>query len=96
MYASHWGLQESPFRNYTNPQRFYQSPTHEEALARLHFLVEEHRRLGLLLGPGGSGKSFLLEVFAAQLRRGGRRRPRWICWPSSRRKCSGWWRWGWD
>ncbi len=71
MYASHWGLRESPFRNYTNPQRFYQSPTHEEALARLHFLVEEHRRLGLLLGPGGSGKSFLLEVFAAQLRRGG-------------------------
>ena len=72
MYASHWGLRESPFRNCTDPHCFYQSPTHEEALARLHFLVEQHRRLGLLLGPEGSGKSFLLEVFAGQFRRSGR------------------------
>ena len=72
MYPSHWGLRESPFRNCTDPHFFYQSPTHEEALARLHFLVEQHRRLGLLLGPDGSGKSFLLEIFAEQFRRSGR------------------------
>ena len=97
MYASHWGLRESPFRNCLDPHCFYQSPTHEEALARLHFLVEQHRRLGLLLGPDGSGKSLLLEVFAAQSApRRATRRPRSICWPSSRRRCSGWWRWSWD
>ena len=63
-----------------DPQFFYQSPTHEEALARLHFLVEQHRRLGLLMGPDGSGKSFLLEVFAepASPRRAARR-PRSAC-----------------
>jgi general secretion pathway protein A len=72
MYALHWGLRESPFRNCLDPQRFYQSPTHEEALARLHFLVEQRRRLGILIGPAGSGKSLLLEVFAQQLRDGGR------------------------
>jgi general secretion pathway protein A len=72
MYQSHWGLRESPFRNCLDPQAFYQSPTHDEALARLHFLVDEHRRLGLLMGPPGSGKSLLLEVLAAQLRRRGR------------------------
>ena len=72
MYPSHWGLRESPFRNCLDPRLFYQSPTHDEALARLHFLVEQHRRVGLLLGPDGSGKSFLLEVFAEQLRRSGR------------------------
>ena len=71
MYQSHWGLRESPFHEAVDPQVFYQSPTHEEALARLHFLVEQHRRLGLLLGPEGSGKSLLLEILAAELRRHG-------------------------
>ncbi len=71
MYRSHWGLRESPFRDSPDLQSFYQSPTHEEALARLHFLVEQHRRLGLLLGPEGSGKSLLLELLAAGLRRRG-------------------------
>jgi type II secretory pathway predicted ATPase ExeA len=71
MYQSHWGLQESPFRDCLDPQFFYQSPTHDEALARLQFLVEEHRRLGLLMGPDGSGKSLVLEVLAAQLQRAG-------------------------
>lgn len=69
MYQSYWGLRESPFRGSLDPKFFYQSPTHEEALARLQFLVQQHRRLGLLVGPSGSGKSLLLEVFAAQLRR---------------------------
>jgi type II secretory pathway predicted ATPase ExeA len=68
MYQAHWGLQESPFRGNLDPKSFYQSPTHEEALARLNFLVDQRRRLGLLVGPSGSGKSLLLEVFAQQLR----------------------------
>ena len=71
MYSSHWGLREMPFHKAHDVQSFYQSPTHEEALARLHFLVEQHRRLGLLLGPEGSGKSLLLEILSAQLRRRG-------------------------
>ena len=71
MYQSHWGLRQSPFRNCLDLEYFYQNPVHEEALARLFFLVEQRRRLGLLIGPGGSGKSLLLEVFARQLRRRG-------------------------
>ncbi len=71
MYESHWGLRVSPFRDSLPPQFFYESSTHEEALARLHFLVKEHRRLGLLMGPEGSGKSMLLELLATQLRRRG-------------------------
>ncbi len=71
MYESHWGLRESPFRGTVDPGMFYESPTHEEALSRLDFLVEQHNRLGLLIGPSGSGKSLLLEVFADGLRRRG-------------------------
>ncbi len=66
MYQSHWGIEQSPFRSCLDPQFFYASPTHDEALARLHFLVEHQHRLGLLLGPAGSGKSLLLEMFARQ------------------------------
>ena len=66
MYETHWGLRESPFRGLANPRYFYCSPTHDEALARLQFLVQHRRRLGLLLGMPGSGKSLLLEVFGRQ------------------------------
>jgi type II secretory pathway predicted ATPase ExeA len=69
MYQSHWGLDEAPFRTDLDPRFFYQGPTHDEALARLQFLVEQRRRLGLLLGEHGSGKSLLLLVFAREIRR---------------------------
>ena len=71
MYQSHWGLRDDPFRAGHDPRFFYQSPTHEEALARLYFLIDQQRRLGLLLGDQGSGKSFLLEMLAKEIRRGG-------------------------
>jgi general secretion pathway protein A len=71
MYPSSWGIDASPFRACLDPKRFYQSPTHEEALARLHFLVDQRRRMGLLMGPPGSGKSLVLTVFADELRRDG-------------------------
>ena len=67
MYQSYWGLGESPFRAGLDTRFFHQGLAHEEALARLDFLVEEHRTLGLLLGAAGSGKSMLLEVFGRQL-----------------------------
>ncbi|MDX1963697.1 MAG: hypothetical protein SFX18_11125, partial [Pirellulales bacterium] len=71
MYRSHWGLREIPFRGGVESRFYYESPAHEEALARMQFLVEEHHRLGILSGIGGGGKSLLLEVFDRQLRRRG-------------------------
>lgn len=68
MVYSHWGLRESPFVTGIDPRAFYQSTSHDEALARLHFLVDQPRRVGLLLGDPGVGKSLLLEVFARQKR----------------------------
>ena len=71
MARKYWGLRESPFREALDWRRFYSSPMHEEALARLEFLVADRRRLGLLLGAPGCGKSLVLEVFARRLRREG-------------------------
>jgi type II secretory pathway predicted ATPase ExeA len=50
---------------------FHTNPDREEALARLDFLAENRNRLGLLLGDAGSGKSLLLDQFAAAQRRRG-------------------------
>jgi type II secretory pathway predicted ATPase ExeA len=68
MVYSYWNLRESPFNGGTDPRYFYESTGHEEALARLHFLVDQRRRMGLLLGESGVGKSLVLEVFARQKR----------------------------
>jgi general secretion pathway protein A len=67
MYLAYWGLGQAPFRGHLDPRSFHQGPTQEEALARLHFLVEQRRTVGLLLGEAGSGKSLLLEFFAKEL-----------------------------
>lgn len=71
MYLQHWKLAHSPFAPRYAVRHFFASPTHDEALARLQFLIDDGRRVGLLLGAYGSGKSTVLEVLRAGLRRAG-------------------------
>jgi len=72
MDLSYWGFQRWPFERTFAQDRFYTSPIHEEALARLLFLVEEHRRMGLLTGPAGTGKTYLLRLLYERAERLGR------------------------
>ena len=67
MLPSHRGSDRLPFSGPLDPRFFHCGPSHEEALARLHFLVDQGCRLGLVLGRSGTGKSWLLEVFARAL-----------------------------
>jgi general secretion pathway protein A len=67
MYHQYWGLRESPFRGSLDVSQFFATPNHDEALARLHFLVDGRRHLGLVAGKFGSGKSLLLEVFCQRI-----------------------------
>src|SRR5665213_1392974 len=71
MYAKYWGLTEIPFRNTLDIRWFYQSPEHEEALARLLFLLENNRRCGVLSGAAGTGKSLLLALLRGEAARAG-------------------------
>jgi len=71
MYANYWGLADTPFRSGIESRCFYQSPGHEEALARLLFLIENRRRCGLLTGAAGTGKSLILEIARGEALRSG-------------------------
>ncbi len=66
MHHTHWGLDQPPFPSGTDPRLFFFFASQREALARLRFVVDNHRRLGLLLAETGLGKSLLLKMFAAE------------------------------
>ncbi len=68
---AHWGLTHWPFASVPAAEQFYPTPGHNEALARIEYLVDARRRLGALLGAAGVGKSLVLEVAARQLARQG-------------------------
>jgi len=67
------GLLDNPFAGdaAVGPWLF-PSRIHDEALARLQFVVQGRQPCGVLTGPEGSGKSRLLQRAAADLRRSGR------------------------
>lgn len=73
MFNEYWGLRHSPFDSSRDTDAFYPSRTHDEALARMAFLVEQGRRIGTLSGPAGAGKSYVLGLFARQMQRRGAR-----------------------
>lgn len=73
MYESHWGLSESPFASRLSTKWFHESPVHDEALARLFYLIEQRRGFGLLSGSSGTGKTLTLRHLDGQIRRSQRR-----------------------
>ena len=63
-----WGLSKSPFSSGLETRLFFEGASHREALARLRFL-RANRRLGLVFGEPGTGKSLLTKVFENECRR---------------------------
>lgn len=67
MYIAYWGLRELPFENTPNPRFLYQSAQHEEALARLTYVVEGRKGAAALTGVFGCGKTVIARKLLAQL-----------------------------
>lgn len=68
MYLSYWNLKEAPFQNIADARFAYLCDQHHEGLARLVYLVQNHKLGGVLTGPYGVGKSMVLELLSQQLR----------------------------
>lgn len=60
MYTSYWNLRESPFLNVDNEALLYPSPQLQEGVARLYYLIDQERTAGMVTGPYGVGKTYLL------------------------------------
>lgn len=71
MHAAHWGLERPPFPAGNDEPVFYAGLPQREASARLRFLVHNQRRLALLLGESGCGKTLLLALFGEEAEREG-------------------------
>lgn len=69
MYTEHWGLNASPFSGTGGRKTFFESDAQAEAIARIDYLINQNRRLGLLLGDEGLGKSTIMNHVRRQLRR---------------------------
>jgi type II secretory pathway predicted ATPase ExeA len=66
MFEEYFGLKEKPFSKTPDPKFLYLSKSHEEALARLQYAVEE-REMVLLTGEVGCGKTTLTRALMDEL-----------------------------
>ncbi|MEW6585685.1 MAG: tRNA (adenosine(37)-N6)-threonylcarbamoyltransferase complex ATPase subunit type 1 TsaE [Nitrospirota bacterium] len=66
MYEAFYGLNQRPFSKTPDPKFLFLSKSHEEALARLQYAVEE-KELVLLTGEVGSGKTTLTRALMDSL-----------------------------
>ncbi|MFW6124894.1 MAG: ExeA family protein [Pirellulales bacterium] len=62
MYESYWNLRSNPFRNSAQVEYYFESETHQAALLKLRYAVENRKGAALLSGPVGSGKTLLVNV----------------------------------
>ncbi len=67
MYEHHWRLNRKPFATGVDPEFYFPAPEHQSALLKLRYLAEHHRGLALVAGPGGCGKTLVVEVLARSL-----------------------------
>lgn len=67
MYSQHWKLERRPFENTLEPEFFFPSQTHQAAVLKLRYLIENQKGAGVLVGPTGTGKTFVTHRLAQEL-----------------------------
>jgi general secretion pathway protein A len=67
MYSQHWKLERRPFENTLEPEFFFPSQTHQAALLKLRYLIENQKGAGVLVGPTGTGKTFVTRRLIQEL-----------------------------
>jgi general secretion pathway protein A len=67
MYDQYWKFQSRPFEDTTDPNFFFRSRTHQAALLKLRYLVENNKGSGLLVGGMGLGKTMIAKMLSHEL-----------------------------
>lgn len=67
MYEAHWNLNAKPFEPLFSSDFYYPSESHQTALLKLRYAIENRRALAVLGAASGYGKSLLLHLLRTQL-----------------------------
>lgn len=67
MYEAYWQLARKPFEPTSEQNDYYPSETHQGAMLKLRYAVENRRGAALLVGPGGTGKTMLVSTLGRSL-----------------------------
>ncbi|MGD9854021.1 MAG: ExeA family protein [Planctomycetaceae bacterium] len=67
MYGDYWKLDTLPFENNCDPQFFYRGPSHEAAVLKLQYVVEQAKGAAVLVGGHGLGKTYVTRVVESEL-----------------------------
>ncbi len=67
MYRTYWQLDAKPFENTADTRYYYPAETHQAALLKLRYAVENRRGAALLSGAAGLGKSLIVQTLLRQL-----------------------------
>jgi type II secretory pathway predicted ATPase ExeA len=67
MYEAYWQLSAKPFENTADTRFYYPVESHQGALLKLRYVVENRRCAALLAGGSGLGKSLLVQLLLRQL-----------------------------
>jgi general secretion pathway protein A len=67
MYETYWQLKQKPFENTADPRFYFPSESHQAALLKLRYAIENHRGGALLAGAAGLGKTLVLNMLRQTL-----------------------------
>ena len=67
MYLDYWQLAAKPFEPSGDRTMFFPCESHEGALLKLRYAVENRRAAVLLAGPSGVGKTMLIRILKSEL-----------------------------
>ncbi len=67
MYEAYWHLKQKPFENAADPRFYYPGESHQAALCKLRYAIENHRGGALLAGPSGVGKTLVTTMLPSCL-----------------------------
>ena len=70
MYEKYWGLKMAPFQNVPDPDFYFPSSIHEEAISRLFYVIDTNKGAGLLTGEIGAGKTMVSRALLRKLNSG--------------------------